>query len=557
MASGFKQTTGNRFKITHEAPWGGVASNRNPLDIQDNQTVVSQGVLDIDGVLSFMNTIAATEFFPFIPAAGFPTAIPYLIFVNNENTYAVDQFGNVYLQELAGGPPATYAFRFRCAASDTPWASTDIPSAAQTLNGLTYVSVFSRNSIYVFDPIANTFTLASNYAGGLILGVLDDYLLQMNTNSAVDGIQPTRVNWSGPGEFSTWDPSVNRAAGFNTLVNIDDSITGFISLASVGIIIGEKGLVQASPTGIGIEPFAFTTLWTSAAGQGVLYPDTVSQYGQNTYAGTNSGIFKISTSGYQDVSGAARKAILAPLQNDIDSSVNSATTLAFAGSIFLFSFNSTYPTPYYVFAGVTPSILGVSSSILNIWFLNLETGAWFQQRLDLDTLLNNYTGNIDNHVILRRLKMVNITPAAPTGADNKLPVVLIYGICDTTTGSGVLTKAFLATTYVYNESNNAITEYPTGIMQLVFRRYEIELWAEPTIRRIIVKAFGSGTLILSVNGVSFGQIVLDGTSTTKRYLNSGGIYTGQSPQLTISSTNFKGVIVKVAMYGTYADGEPD
>jgi len=554
MASGIKNTTGNRFKITFEAPWGGVASNKNPLDIQDNQFVTCDGLVDIDGVLAFVQSIAATKYFRFIPAT--TGAVPYLIFVLNEITYAVDQLGNLYIQDSAGGPPATYAFRFRAAASDGPW--NDIPNAAQVINGLIYISVYTRNSIYVFDPVANTLTLASNYTGGMILGVLDDYLLQMNTNSAVDGQQPTRVNWSGPGEFSTWDPSVNRAAGFNTLINIDDSITGFISLASVGIIIGQKGLVQASPTGIGIEPFAFNTLWTSDVGQGVLYPFTVSQYGQNTYAGTNSGIFKISTSGYQDVSGAARKAILAPLQVNVSNpNPNSALTTVFAGSIFLFAFNATYPTPYYVFAGVTPSILGVSRSTLVIWFLNLETGAWFQQTLDVDTVLNAYTGGTDTFSIVRQLRMVNVTPAAPSGEDNKLPTVLIYAAVDTTTGSGVVTKEFILSTYVYSDINNGLSEYTAGPINVVTRAYELEPWSEPTIRRIIVKAFGSGTLALSINGVSFGNIVLDGTTTTKRYISTGGVYTGLSPQLTVTSSNFQGCIVKIIMYGTLADGEPD
>lgn len=558
MASGFKQTTGNRFKITFEAPWGGVASNKNPLDIQDNQFVACQGLIDIDGVLCFINTISAKKYFPTNRVSVPSNSTLCLIFVIGTLTYGVDQYGNIFLQGYTGGPPSTSQFFFRCAASDGPW-SPDIADDVQVLNGLAYISVFSRNSIYTFDPTvgSGTLTLNSSYTGGKVLGVLDDYLLQMNTNSATDGIQPTRVNWSGPGLFSTWDPSANRAAGFNTLVNINDSITGFISLASVGIIIGKQGLVEASPTGIGIAPFAFTTLWTSEVGQGILYPETVSQYGQNTYAGTNSGIFKISTGGFQDVSGAARKAILELLQLGFSSTIAAqASQLAFAGAIFLYAFNSTYPTPYYVFVGVVPeALISPAPAQMQMWFLNLESGAWFNLPVDPTELINIYNTIAFSNIAPSQIKMANILPLSDGDfQNNQLPVVMLYGwgAVDATGPEN-----FLATTYIYNGNNKDDSEFVPGNIKIITKAYEIEPWSEPTIRRIIIKAYGSGTLNLSINGVSFGSIVLDGTTSIKRYLNPGGQYTGLSPQLTITSSNFKGVIVKIIMYGTYADGEPD
>ena len=65
------------------------------------------------------------------------------------------------------------------------------------------------------------------------------------------------------------------------------------------------------------------------------------------------------------------------------------------------------------------------------------------------------------------------------------------------------------------------------------------------------------TLAVNVNGASFGNIILDGTTTSRTYLCPQGVYTGEAPQLSITSTNFKGVIEKVMMAGTYADGDID
>jgi hypothetical protein len=96
-----------------------------------------------------------------------------------------------------------------------------------------------------------------------------------------------------------------------------------------------------------------------------------------------------------------------------------------------------------------------------------------------------------------------------------------------------------------------------GNVNLVFRQEEIKLGRKPTIRRVIVKASGFGILNISVSGKSFGNIILDGTTNVKTYKTTQGIYTGEDPQLTISSIEFQGQIIKVMMAGTYADGDID
>lgn len=557
MASGIRETTKPQLEIYIERPWGGVASDADPVDIGDGQFVEGQGVIDIDGQLCQAAISASPSQFKFNPNS--IGAVPLIIFNLKNELWAVDQFGASYQFTTSLGPPR---FIFMADASDGPWIGANLFDAAMSvkvLNGKAYIGVPYRTSIYTFDGIVGL-QLASNYTGGRIMGVLDDYLLQMNTNSLVDGEDPTRVNWSSPGGFSTWDPAIDRSAGFNELVNIQDSITGFISLASVGVIIGEKGLVEVSPTGIGIEPFAFTSLWTSEVGQGILYPNTVVQYGQKTYACSDTGVYKISTAGMQEVSGVARTKILGIVQ---ESSLSFPTATAaigplFAGGILLYAYNSTYPTPYYVLAETTPITTRGQGAALILWFLNLETGAWFNQIYSFDALVNTQNGTSLSALEPAQLKIasVNTLDFVPTSNGfNQLPNLLVYG--SGINASDATGHCFVAPLYIFNKNNIQTSLNPPSTILIKSKQWEMKIGRKPTIRRVLVKAYGSGDLEILVNDTPFGTITLDGSLVSRVYKSPKGICTAEAPQVTIGSNNFKGVIVKVMLAGTYADGDID
>ena len=100
-------------------------------------------------------------------------------------------------------------------------------------------------------------------------------------------------------------------------------------------------------------------------------------------------------------------------------------------------------------------------------------------------------------------------------------------------------------------------------LNLVFRREEIALGhsRKPTIRRIVVKGKGAGTLQLTLtdidgNTVDCGTVSL-AAGNGNTYYNPKGIMTAECPQLSITSSDFKGEITKVMLAGTYADGEID
>jgi hypothetical protein len=559
MASGIRETTKPQLEIYLEKPWGGVASDADAVDIADNQFVSGQGIIDIDGQLCQVNATADPGAFKFFPNS--IGAVPLIIFNIGGGLFAVDQFGAVYVFTIIGGPPR---FVFGANASDGPWVGANLFTATmsvQTLNGLAYIGVPFRTSIYTFSGASGTgLVLASNFTGGSIIGTLDDYLLQMNTNSLVDGEKPTRVNWSSPGAFSVWDPSIDRSAGFNTLVNIEDAITGFISLASVGLIIGQKGMVEASPTGIGIQPFSFTSLWTSEVGQGILYPNTVAQYGQNTYASSDDGVYKISTAGFNEISEHIRTLLLGPVQESSLGFFGATRNIPplFAGNVLLYAYNSSYPTPYYVLATTTPQMASGQRSMLIVWFLNLKTGIWFYQIFDFINLVNQQNGTAFTDLEPAQLKIASVTTLgfnAGANGFNTLPNLLIYG--SGVNPSDATGHAFIAPIYIFNKKNLTTALNTPGNLAIASKAWEMKLGRKPSIRRVIIKAYGSGSLNIFVNDISFGIIQLDGTTTSKVYKTPMGICTEEAPQLIITSNNFKGVIIKAMLAGTYADGDID
>lgn len=553
MPSGLRKTTGNHFEIYYEQPWGGVASDKDPVDINDNQLQVQQGVVAIDGALCYTNMIADPTRFLFVQ--GSANAYLAIIFEYTGLLFGLDQFGGLYTYDNVAGK-----FNQSIVASDGPWVTASPPTAVQIVNGTAYIANFGRNSIYQYDGTA--YTLESNYTGGLVFGVLDDYLLQLNTNSATDGVQSNRINWSGPGEFTTWDPSVNRTAGFNTLAAVEDQLTGFFSYASVGVAVSRKALIELSPTGVAIGPFTFTTLWTSTVGQGGVYPGSCTQYGQRGLLVTDSGVYSVSTgAGFTDISGSARTAILSSFQ--LSELVNSIQIPSVGANLLLYYFNSSYPTPFYIVCG-TVFQFGELNQTLQVWLMDLNTGIWSNLSYNVDTLVNSQNGTAFTNCLVSSLKVYTFDFPAPDQASsaqqfvNPLTLILI----NVTVNGTNQTVTLYPTVFKKNVTNDA--NNIAGNLNLAFKAQELKLGftRKSTTRRLVVKAYGTGTLacsIVDIDGTvtSLGDIILDGSLNAKTYYSPLGIATVEAPQLSITSTNFKGVIVKAMLAGTYADGEID
>lgn len=575
MPSGLRKTTGNHFEIYYEQPWGGVASDKDAVDIGDNEFQFMQGVVEIDGVLCYLDWIANPNFYTF-PTYTFNT-VPQggnggegnnvLMFSMASVIYALDIVGNIYALEanvfvqIASPPDAPWVF----VSSTPPHPSTcEFPTDVKVINGVAYIANFYRGMIYTWD--GTTYAIGTSYTGGLTLGILNDYLLALGTFNSTDGVQLNRINWSGPGEFTTWDPSVSRVAGFNTLASVDDRLTGFLSFASVGFALSAKGLTQLNPTGVGIGPFAFTALWTSEVGQGVVYDNTVVQYGPMGFCLTDSGVFVITSGGAMtDISGAARTAILKSYQPNASEGNNIFNVSA---AILLYNTNANYPTPFYVLFGLT------SAGMIDIWMLNLKSKAWsFFEYNPNDLLKAQYpvlSGGGEVTTINIETMDYGLTSAGDLPSNflfqftqNPLTLASIgmhaFGV---TTQDQFVTVCLAPNIYSKNANLGIFTDFNGGVLNLTFKAEEIKLGftRKPTMRRVVVKAYGFGILTLEVTDITgvvipLGTITLDGTLNARTYYSPNGIGTIECPQLSITSTNFSGAVVKVMMAGTYGDGE--
>ena len=90
---------------------------------------------------------------------------------------------------------------------------------------------------------------------------------------------PFRVRWCESGQPTNWDPNTYVGAGFTDLLDINDSITGTLSLGSVAFLLRRNGITQLTPTGNGIQPFNFNHLWAAEHGIGQYYPQACAAYG--------------------------------------------------------------------------------------------------------------------------------------------------------------------------------------------------------------------------------------------------------------------------------------
>jgi hypothetical protein len=551
MPSGLRKTTGNHFEIYYEQPWGGVNSSVNPVDMQPNELETSIGIIVVDGELNALAVNAVVSNFKFNPAS--PGSVVVGIWAMNAVVYCLDNFGRIYSNQV----PAS-GFVLKTTASDGPWPSIGVNSiqpAIRVVNGMAFISVFARNSIYTYDGNVS-FTLGSNFSGGNVLGILNDQLLQLNVNQMSGGINPNMISWSGPGEFTTWNPALNRTAGFNQIASVDDQLTGFISLANVGIAVAGKTLVELSPTGVAIQPFNFTNLWLSQTGQGSIYPLSITQYGQLGFAATDSGVFSISTgAGFSDIAGKARTAIMSSFQ-PASFEFLGGVNLNVAGGILLYFLNSPDPTPFYVLAA--PTIFGESSSNIVLWFYDISKNVWYSALFNPAVVCNTQNGtsipNIGALVTSLAITTIQTVQTSTTSFGTpQIPITLIYY---TISFQGV-TSTVVAQLYAFNRTNALTIQQPPTVLSLTFRPEEIKLGRKPTIRRVLIKAYGSGTLNLTVSGVSFGSIVLNGVSIPATYESPFGMFTGEDPQLSITSNNFIGSIIKVMLAGTYAEGDID
>lgn len=535
MASGLKTTSGNHFEATYEHPWGGVASDAYKTDIAPNQLEVCDGIIIKNGILN----AAAFDDLGYNTSAIVGNITFAFTIPPGDEPYLLDDLGNIYIMLFGTKIVSLLASNAACIDA----------FAYKVIQGIVYIFSKTAGSSFVYDPIANTFTLNSNFVGGDYATVVDQYLITANTNQPTDlpTNKPNRVNWSSPDGFAIWDPAVDRSSGFNVLADVSDEITGLFAMANVAFVLRGQGLTQMTPTGIGIQPFDFTPLWSSDIGLGCLFPFTFAQYGNIAIWGNDSGFYLFTGGGVpQDICKQAKSAIFRDFK-DISTGeliMNEQVQACIYNSSATDSgTNQVTPDLRYTIAiSKSPDIHTIS---LVFWTYSFNTGTWTRQTKTITSANNLGIG----------IGAIN-TVYYPKSADGGTRQIPLYTL---SYRDGVQKTAIFS---LFEASLNYPAGSPNAIsINLNFKAEEIRIKRNPNFRGVVVIAKGKAgtpqTLNVTVqnetNSVTFTPITV--TDDKVRAYISNGIFTNERPQLNISSASFDGCIVKVMAYGTYADGE--
>ena len=503
------------------------------------------------------------------PPAPFDFAsIAFVALIFNVGNYlcCVDQLGFSYIAEQ--NTDGTVSWYVDQTATNAPTQNFGVPTAVKVIDGIAYISVYSTNTLYAYTP-GVSYIIATQYAAGKYIEIFDEYLLQLNTNSAnkdtSDGEQPTRINWSSPDEFSVWDPAVNRTAGYQSLTSAAYEITGFVAMDNVGYIFRRNGVTQITATGVAIQPFNFTTYWNSVVGQGLIFPSTLKQFGRIVFLTTDTAVYVFAAGQFSPISTHATAAIYKTLEGQ--STINANTNLNIAAGLTIYPLNDNIPILYYLlintYSNVDPNIV--------FWFYNTVDKCWTALSKNLLQILSDYLGITVTSVIINFIRtsdiFLNYAVSAyysniPNYAINAILINVTYTTSPIGESAGSsATRSFVLYDIVNTPTSTSnFTPALSGNLNLVFRAEEIKLGftRKCTIRRAVIKAYGTGTLAVNITDLagivtSLGTIVLDGTNNQRTYYTPYGMATVEAPQLSITSTNFNGAIVKVMLAGTYAD----
>jgi hypothetical protein len=326
-------------------------------------------------------------------------------------------------------------------------------------------------------------------------------------------------------------------------------------MGNVGYILRNQGLTQLTPTGIGIQPFDTTTLWGNIVGVGCTYPHTFAQYGYVAIWANDNGIYMF-TSGAapQEIAGVSKEAIY----NDINQFENDSTyRVLISGAIINGSDNNKRPELLYNLV-IIQNISTVMTMI--VWSYSINKNVWSRTVVDLFAKLEQIVGGTITSPLIQYATSQGIfIPKQTDGylTETGVAVRKFYGTVLISLNmyiSGNYSSVSILLFQYINDTGQS-TNQPTLLapVDLQFKQEEIKLARQPNIRMVVVKAAGFGQLGVQVSNEAFSTISV-ASPTPASYLSSG-VYTGENPQLNITSPNFDGYIVKAMMPGTYADGD--
>jgi hypothetical protein len=555
-------------------PFGGLSSEAPPPYIKSGDMIQCQNFLVSDNALvsaNFQSVGNPSAPFEYVSAQG-PVAYGVGFSIGFADLLGV--FFDVQLSIV--GTNATVSlwnisnglFNQIGQSVQVPLVSTTVGSLTfKNVNGICYFSFGGSSCILQTDT--NTVSITTNLLGCQYLTELNGRLLAgfcfvpAQTVSGVPtpaAINPFEVAWCAEEEYGIWyvldSNNLVTGAGYNFLPDVEDYITGFLTIGTACYVMRPQGITEITPLSSGIEPFDFNHLWASHKGVGSLPNPPVQQFGPNGFFQGSADFYYFGDSGLSTFSGAALstlfKGIILPAAN-----TQVSPPLASIGPVFV----NQSPENYYVITSgsVNAQSLGVSNSFPlvskpgNNISRTQPSGPIFNinaaTQFNFQTFLGNY----------RTKQWFSLSTTFEIDVSQNAAVVAVsLDSVNTTNNLGL----FILGVQVVIEDGTYATQLLTlqtegannSIVQ--FKIEEVIFGIEKVIDAVGFYAYTDlgATVVVSVSGVFFNPV--DMTVPGWNYYVTTPVkfsYVGNAPQLNmaVNTTTGQFILGKVKMYGSY------
>jgi hypothetical protein len=236
-----------QIEATLTGPFGGIQSELPSTEIE------SIGFLDANNIIFRKGTASPRPGLVNLPALPSPS---------NEPIMGIYQFYNVNGQRIQGVMTPTRLLQFVSGA----WVNITGPGFTGTATQLfswdvlNYKLCFSQGSdpLMMWDGIAGSYTQVAGSPTKV------KYVAEVGLHLiVVDPDFPNRYYWSGVGDPTDW---TGLTSGLNDIVGNLGPINFVIKINQYGFGFHQLGITQIVPTGIGTNPFAFSSAANASIG---------------------------------------------------------------------------------------------------------------------------------------------------------------------------------------------------------------------------------------------------------------------------------------------------
>lgn len=198
-----------------------------------------------------------------------------------------------------------------------PYPNSTLPMAMEVFNNRVYFANGGLPLCHIDGD--DGFYLAGNtpstcfYLGKLASHLLQVCTTELNASSNLQ-LQPNRIRYSASGNADQWDETVDFTAGVIDIPDVEDTLTGWATVANVGYAFRQNGITVLTPTGVAGAPFFVENLSIGPAGIGCFYPYSLAVYGMICVFIAQDDVYLFTGAAPQGIGGKANKSIFRDIE---------------------------------------------------------------------------------------------------------------------------------------------------------------------------------------------------------------------------------------------------